>query len=70
MLESNPDTTISIGPIEVNDAPVISELTADGSFDAREEIQQFLDNENDHRIRIERKIGLQNDKLNINLSIM
>ena len=55
MLESNPDTTISIGPIEVNDALVISDLDPDGSFGAREEIIEFIDTEIDHRIKIERK---------------
>ena len=55
MLESNPDTTISIGPIEVNDALVISDLDPDGSFGAREEIIEFIEAEIDHRIKIERK---------------
>ena len=55
MLESNPDTTISIGPIEVNDALVISDLDPDGSFGAREEVIEFIEAEIDHRIKIERK---------------
>ena len=55
VLESNPDTTISIGPIEVNDALVISDLDPDGSFGAREEIIEFIEAEIDHRIKIERK---------------
>ena len=55
MLESNPDTTISIGPIEVNDALVISDLDPDGSFGAREELIEFIEAEIDHRIKIERK---------------
>jgi len=53
VLESNPDTTISIGPIEVNDALVISDLDPDGSFGAREEIIEFIEAEIDHRIKIE-----------------
>ena len=55
VLESNPDTTISIGPIEVNDALVISDLDPDGSFGAREELIEFIEAEIDHRIKIERK---------------
>lgn len=53
-LEPNPDTTITIGPIDVQDAVVIEDLERQGAYDARE---NFSDNfsEIDNKIKIERK---------------
>lgn len=48
-LEPDPDTTISVGPINVEDAVVIEDLEELGAFQARENIETF---QNDNKIRI------------------
>jgi len=53
-LEPDPDTTISIGPIDVKDAVVIEDLEKDGNFEA---IGKYAENEleKNNKIMIDRK---------------